>query len=139
MDLSKLYSTKPFSDKTLNWLLRGSLAVVYIWFGLLKIFNISPVAGLIQALYPSFTQFHFIIILGVWEVVIGVGFLAQRTARWAVYLMWLQMVGIFAGLVVAPDLFFSRVPWILTTDGEFVIKNLVLLVASLVVLRETKE
>ena len=116
-------------------LLRISLGVVFAWFGLLKIFGASPVSGMIYSTYPLFPEPAFIIVLGFWEVLIGVGFLCNKMIKATVALMWLQMGGIFSCLVLAPQLFFQHGNlFLLTSDGEFIIKNLVLLGASLVVL-----
>jgi putative oxidoreductase len=114
--------------------LRIALAVVYIWFGALKIANVSPVAGLVQSLYPSFPEPLFLAFLGVWEVLIGLGLLSGVFLRGTLALLWLQMGGIMLGLVTDPALFFQHSnPLLLNTDGEFLIKNLVLIAASLVV------
>ena len=119
-------------------LLRLSLGIVFVWFGVLKILGVSPVTGMIQAAYPSFPEPAFMVFLGVWEVLIGLGFLFNKMIKATVALMWLQMAGIFLCLILVPQLFFQHGnPLILTSDGEFVIKNLVLLASSLTVLSVT--
>lgn len=130
-----------FSESFLVWLrknsivcLRVSLGIVFLWFGALKIFGVTPVAELIQSSYPFFPYPAFIVFLGVWEVAIGVGFIAKRALRLTVALMWLQMLGTFGALILLPSLFFSHGNiFLLTTEGEFVIKNLALVTASMVV------
>ena len=116
-------------------LLRISLGIVFVWFGALKLFAISPVAPLIQAVYPSFPYPATVVGMGILEVVIGLGFLFNKMIKATVGLMWLQMLGIFGCFVIAPHLFFNHKNLLLlTSDGEFIIKNLVFLAASLVVL-----
>lgn len=116
-------------------LLRVSLGVVFIWFGALKVFGASPIVPLIKSIYPSFPYPLAVLAIGIVEILIGLGFLSGKMIKATTVLMWLQMAGIFAGLVIAPHLFFNNSnPILLTTDGEFVIKNLVILAASLVVL-----
>jgi uncharacterized membrane protein YkgB len=116
-------------------LLRVSLGVVFVWFGGLKIIGLSPVAPIIHATYRWFPGPGFIVFLGIWEVLIGLGFLLNKFIKAAVALMWLQMAGIFGCLVLVPSLFFAHGnPFVLTTYGEFIIKNIVLLAGSLVVL-----
>lgn len=111
--------------------LRVSLGVVFLWFGALKIVGMSPVASLVQAIYPALPYPGTIIAIGVIEVVIGLGFISNKMLKATIWLMWLQMVGIFGGLIIAPQIFFADSnPLLLTIDGEFVIKNLVLLAAS---------
>jgi hypothetical protein len=54
--------------------------------------------------------------------------------RLILLLFWLQMAGTFLVLVLQPDVAFQGGnPLLLTTEGEFVIKNLVLITAGLVV------
>ncbi|HWS83666.1 MAG TPA: hypothetical protein VN207_05345, partial [Ktedonobacteraceae bacterium] len=55
----------------------------------------------------------------------------------AVVLLSGELVGIFFGMIVAPSLYFQEYnPFLLTTSGEFVVKNLVLITAALVIHRE---
>lgn len=115
-------------------LLRIALAIVFIWFGLLKIFDVSPVTSLIHETYPSFPEPFFIGFLGVWEVVIGVGLLFKLFLRVTLALLWLQMAGIFVGFLLTPGAYVIHGnPLLLSTDGEFVIKNFVLVAASIVI------
>src|SRR5258706_1254901 len=116
------------------FLLRISLAIVFIWFGLLKIFNVSPVIPLITNTYPLFPEPFFITFLGLWEVLIGIGLLFKVLMRFTLALLWLQMGGIFFGFLLSPTLYFLHGnPFLLSTEGEFVIKNFVLVAASIVV------
>lgn len=118
-------------------LLRVSLGIVFVWFGVLKLLGVSPVETMIRTVYPSFPFPFTMYALGVIEVLIGLNFLLNRALKVTVAVMWLQMAGIFSCLVLAPHLFFQHSnPLLLTADGEFIIKNLVLLAASLVVLAE---
>ena len=115
-------------------LLRVALAITFIWFGALKVVGRSPVADLVaQTVYwlpPAF----FVPFLGWWEVVVGVGLLLRVALRLVLLLFWLQMAGTFLVLVLRPELAFqSGNPLLLTVAGEFVIKNLVLIAAGLVI------
>lgn len=115
-------------------LLRVALGITFIWFGALKVVGRSPVADLVaQTVYwlpPAF----FVPFLGWWEVVVGVGLLLGVALRLVLLLFWLQMAGTFLVLVLRPELAFqSGNPLLLTVVGEFVIKNLVLIAAGLVI------
>jgi uncharacterized membrane protein YkgB len=73
-------------------------------------------------------------VLGVWEIIVGIGLIVPVALRLTLLLFWLQMAGTFLVLVVPPDLAFKAGnPLLLTTEGEFVIKNLVLIAAGLVI------
>jgi len=104
---------------------------VYVWFGLLKILGISPVAGLVKDTYPMLPQPSTILLLGFGEILIGLLLLHPRTLKTGLILMWLQMGGIFTGVLLNPSVYFSSSnPLMLTINGEFVVKNLVLLAAG---------
>lgn len=114
-------------------LLRVSLSLVFVWFGLLKIVGHSPVAKLAENLVYGLDPETFVPLLGLWEVAIGVGLLVGRAMRIVLALFWLQMAGTFLILLLRPDVAFQGGnPLLLTLDGEFVIKNLVLISAGVV-------
>ena len=114
--------------------LRLAIGIVFIWFGMLKVLGVSPVAELIERTYSFFPQPGFVIFLGLWEIVIGLGLLFHIALRIALALLWLQMFGTFAALFLDPSIFFAHSSiFLLTTEGEFVIKNFVFIAASIVI------
>lgn len=115
------------------WMLRVSLAIVFIWFGALKPFGVSSANELVARTVVWFDPDVFIPILGVWEVVIGVCMLIKPLNRAGILLLLLQMPGTMLPLVLLPDVCFQRVPWVPTIEGQYIIKNLVLISAAIVV------
>lgn len=113
--------------------LRISLAIIFVWFGALKPFRISPADELIKRTVYWFDPDVFIPILGAWEVAIGVCLLFRPLIRLALLLLFLQMPGTFLPLVLLPDVCFTYVPWAPTLEGQYIIKNLVLISAAIVV------
>ncbi len=118
--------------------LRYSLAIIFIWFGLLKPFGISPAAPLVKetiAWMPVFSPEIWVDIIGWWEVLIGVLFLFKKTIRIAILLLVLQMIGTFLPLIILPEITFqpSRIPYGLTLEGQYIIKNLLIISAALVI------
>lgn len=114
-------------------LLRMSMSVVFIWFGALKPFRISPADQLIERTVYWFDPDIFIPILGAWEVAIGVCLLIRPLIRLALLLLFLQMPGTFLPLVLLPQICFVQVPFAPTLEGQYIIKNLVLISAAIVV------
>jgi uncharacterized membrane protein YphA (DoxX/SURF4 family) len=115
-------------------MLRIALAIVFIWFGALKIVDRSPVEDLVAdtvAFLPAgLTVFAF----GVLEVAIGVGLLLGIGLRIVLLLLIAQMLGTFLVFVTQPgESFQDGNPLLLTATGEFILKNLVLISAALVV------
>lgn len=115
-------------------MLRLSLGVVFVWFGSLKILGVTPVSDLVAATVYWLDPRWFVPLLGWVEVVVGVGLLSGRALRLVLALFVLQMSGTFLVLVVQPEVAFQDSnPLLLTTEGEFVVKNLVLLSAGLMI------
>jgi uncharacterized membrane protein YkgB len=114
--------------------LRLALGSIFLWFGALKVFGSSPVAALIQETYHFMPVNMFVLFLGVWEVAIGIGIIMKRALRCVLILLGVHLMGTFTAIWFNPAIFFVRgVPFCLTVDGEFVIKNLVLITAALVI------
>lgn len=114
--------------------LRIALAVVFLWFGALKVFGQSPVEDVVRETAFLLPEGVVIAVLGVWEIVIGVGLLIRVALRITLALFLVQMSGTFLTLVVLPDLSFQNGnPLLLSVLGEFVVKNIVLVAAGLVV------
>ena len=124
---------RPFLDRIGVPLLRISLGVVFLWFGLLKVFDVSPVAGLVAKTIYWFDPDLVVPVLGAVEVFVGLCLLSGRLIRVALPLLVLQMIGTFLVLVLLPDVAFRGNPLLLSVEGEFVVKNLVLLSGALVV------
>jgi uncharacterized membrane protein YkgB len=114
-------------------LLRLSLAAVFIWFGALKPFRISPADELIVRTVYWFDPQWFIPALGAWEVLIGLCMLARPLLRVAILLLFLQMPGTFLPLILLPETCFTIVPWAPSLEGQYIIKNLVLISAAIVI------
>jgi uncharacterized membrane protein YkgB len=114
-------------------LTRVSLGVIFIWFGALKPFRISPADELVERTVYWVDPDWFIPFLGVWEVAIGVGLLVRPLNRLAILLLFLQMPGTMLPLFLLPQVCFTHVPWAPTLEGQYIIKNLVLISAAIVV------
>jgi len=115
-------------------LLRLSLGIVFVWFGMLKITGQTPVSELVAETVFWLNPDWFVPMLGVFEVLVGIGLLIGRGLRLVLALFVLQMVGTFLVLVVQPDVAFQDGNLLmLTTEGEFVVKNLVLLSAGMMI------
>ena len=113
--------------------LRFSLAITFIWFGALKPFGQSPAVELITKTVYWFDPKIFIPILGVWEMLIGICLLFPPLIRVGLGLLALQMPGTFLPLVLRPEICFIDFPFNLTLEGQYIIKNLVIIGAAMVV------
>lgn len=120
-------------------LLRLSLGLVFFWFGALKFIpGLSPAESLAG---QTMTDLSFgllspgqaVIILAVWECLIGLGLITAVFLRGTLFLLWLQMLGTFTPLILYPEACFASFPLVPTLEGQYIIKNLVLISAGLVI------
>ena len=113
--------------------LRYALAVIFIWFGALKPFFASPANDLVKRTVYWFPPEIFLPILGWWEVAIGVCFLFRPLLRLGIFLLALQLPGTFLPLVLRPEICFARFPFELSMEGQYIVKNLLIIGAALVI------
>lgn len=115
-------------------MLRIALAIVYIWFGALKVFDVTPVGDLVAGTVPFLDAAWFVPALGAPEVAMGLVLLSGRLVGWVCAAMVGHLAGTFLVYVMQPDVaFMNGNPLLMTTEGEFVAKNVILIAAGLVV------
>ena len=117
--------------------LRVSLAIIFVWFGILKPLGLSPAGPLVKATVawmPLFNPDQWLAIIGWWEVAIGLTFLTRKTSRIAIGLLAMQMVGTFLPLAILPSVTFQagHYPYAPTIEGQYIIKNLLIISAAMV-------
>ena len=120
-------------------LLRISLGIIFFWFGVLKFFpGLSPAQDLATRTIdmltfgmvpPSVT----IPTLAAWECTIGLGLIAGVWLRAVLLLLFVQMLGTLAPVALFPHEVFVRIPYAPTLEGQYIIKNLVLISSAIVV------
>lgn len=114
-------------------IVRTAIGVVFIWFGALKVIGISPAGELVARTVYFFPPEVFVPVLGVWEVLIGLFFLYRPLIRLAILLLFIQLPGTFLPIVLLPDVVFTTFPYGLTVEGQYIVKNLVIIGAALVI------
>jgi uncharacterized membrane protein YkgB len=111
------------------------LGFLFVWFGGLKIIGRSPVAGLVGRTLPFANPHLVLLALGTAEVALGLLLISGALVRIALPALAIHLVGTLSTFVMAPDLMFSDGdPLLLTANGEFVAKNVVLIAATLVLI-----
>lgn len=114
------------------WTIRWSYAVIFIWFGLLKLYAPPPVTAEFT-LALDILPLGFPLMLGVWEVIIGVCFLHKDWMRIGMYqLKFLHMPGTFIPLFLLPDAAFVSFPLLPALPALYILKNLMFVGAGLV-------
>lgn len=113
---------------------RLALGIVFIWFGALKMIGeLSPAYDLVAATIYWLTPEIIIPLIGLWEVAIGVAFLFPPLTRLALLLLIPQMPATFLPLVLLPEVTFTVIPWGLTLEGQYIVKNLVIIACALII------
>ena len=125
--------------------LRTSVGIVFFWFGVLKFFpRLSPAEDLatrtISALSlgliaPSVS----LPVLAAWECLLGVALVSGRCLRCALVLMFVHMSGTITPLILFPHETWAQFPYAATLEGQYIIKNLVLVSVALVVYAAVRE
>jgi uncharacterized membrane protein YkgB len=113
--------------------LRYSLALIFIWFGILKPLGISPAAELASNTVYWLNPSWFVPFLGWWEVLIGVCLLYKPLIRIGIFLLTIQMVGTFLPIFILPKIIFGTPFYSLTLEGQYILKNLILIGAGMVI------
>lgn len=114
-------------------ILRIGLGIVFFWFGALKLVpGLSPAEDLVRATVYFIDPDIFLPVLAVWEMAIGLGLIAGKFMRLTLLLLFLQMPGTALPLVLKPDAVWTTFPFGLTLEGQYIVKNLVLIGAGLV-------
>ena len=125
---------------TNDFLIRFPLFIIFFWFGLLKVIELSPARQLIiDTVFwmPFLSAEAWVIVIGYWEMLIAIFFLSKRTTFLAMILLFLQMSGTFMPLILLPDISFqSSNPLLPTLEGQYIIKNIIIITAALVIGRK---
>jgi len=115
-------------------LLRFAIGAVFVWFGALKVANATPVADFVANTLPWFDRSFVVPALGVFELAIGILLISGRFLSLVCAALVAHLTGTFLSLIMQPDVTFQNGnPLMLTTEGEFVVKNLVFIAAGLVI------
>lgn len=117
---------------SLFYYLSFSIGIVYLWFGALKFFpHLSPAEDLAKNTIELLT-FHLIpseisiIILAVWETILGFMFLTNCCRRIAIWAAFIHMLGTFTPLFLFPDQSFTINAFSFTLLGQYIVKNLII-------------
>jgi uncharacterized membrane protein YkgB len=120
-------------------LLRISLGIVFFWFGFLKFFpGLSPATELALRTIDTLTFGRVspavaINVLAAWESAIGLGLIFGVAMRATLFLLFVQMLGTITPLFLYPELTFTSIPYAPTLEGQYIIKNIVLVSAAIVI------
>lgn len=121
------------------YILRLSIGIIFIWYGVLKFFpeissaeNIASVT--IEKLSLGLISGRLaMLILAVWETLIGMGLISGFFLRETLLLLFLQMLGTLTPLILFPEVTFKSFPFVPTLEGQYIFKNLVIIASGIVI------
>ncbi|MGW5065836.1 DUF417 domain-containing protein [Streptomyces cyaneofuscatus] len=121
-------------------LLRATVGIVFVGFGVLKLFpSASPAEQLAVDAATKMTlglvpETVLLLSLAALETAIGIGLIVgRRLLRPALVAFFLHMGGVFSTLVLLPDAMWQPHSPAPTMEGQYVVKNVVLVAVCLVV------
>jgi uncharacterized membrane protein YphA (DoxX/SURF4 family) len=137
---------EPLDLRVTSWMARHGIGItrvalgfIFTWFGVLKLFpGASPAEDLATRTLERLTFGQVppstaLLVLAVWEMLIGLGLLTGRLLRLTLLLLMLQMAGTLTPLALFPSETFHVFPFAPTLEGQYIIKNLVIIGAALVI------
>lgn len=143
MSIKELYNS--IDKRIIAWmarygitLMRVALGITFLWFGALKFLPGMSVSDDLAVRTISVLSFGYVspsvslLLLATWECAIGLGLIFGKFLR-VTLLLLLQMMGTFLPLVFFPAETWTHVPYEPTLEGQYIIKNLILVGAGIVV------
>jgi hypothetical protein len=113
--------------------------VIFVWFGALKLVpGLSPADEIatktaMALTFNLFSEDFVRTALAVLEIAIGLGLLLGRFLRLTLLLLFAQMAGTLTPLFLFPERIWSDFPFVLTLEGQYILKNAVLISAGIVI------
>jgi len=137
---------RPLDRRITDWMavhgtkiLCWSLGIVFFWFGVLKFLPGASPAEDIASRTLSIMTFgavpkkYLLTFLASWECAIGIGLLTRMFLRTTLFLLFLQMAGTLTPFLFFPNELFVHMPFVPTLEGQYIIKNIVLISAAIVI------
>lgn len=138
---SALYDNESWLTASSPFMLRCALGIVFLWFGVLKFFpGLSPAGALAGKTISALTAGYVapsvsVPVLAAWESFIGLGLLLCGPRRIFLIMLLLEMPGTMLPFVFFPHETFTHVPFVPTLEGQYIIKNLVLIAGACALLK----
>lgn len=136
-------TTASVNHRYLHWL-RISIGIIYVWFGALKFFHgyspaedlaINTINKLFFGLIPQPVN---IILLATWEVALGLALIFNIRIKTALVFLFIHMACTFTPLLFFPDVSFKYAPYGFTLVGQYIMKNIIIICAAMVIWTEKR-
>ena len=113
---------------------RVAFFVIFFYFGILKVFGLSPATPLAVALTEQTVGLQFFdilfMVLALIECLIGILFLIPKATRMVIPLLFIHMAVVCSPLVLLPGLAWSQL-LVPSLEGQYIIKNIALVAIAI--------
>ena len=111
-----------------------AIFLIFFWFGLLKVLGLSPagpmVLSLLDMTLPFMNPDTFMVLFGLFEMLIGLLFLIPHVERLAILLLAIHMITTILPLFLLPDLTWAS-SFVPTMEGQYIIKNVLIIALAM--------
>jgi uncharacterized membrane protein YkgB len=120
--------------------LRMAVGIIFFWFGVIKFFPDQSsaedlaVRTIRKISFGKISAHNSLMILATWECIIGIGCIMHKFMRLTLTLLFLQMLGTVMPLFFFPGSTFKSVPLVPTLEGQYILKNIVIIASAIVLL-----
>lgn len=141
VDSAALWRSRGFTERAVEWsarygpdVLRIAFGILFLWLGLLKVVpGVSPAEPLMKAALPDLVpKDAFVRFAAVWEILVGIGFLSGRYPRIVLLMVFATMAVTLSIPIQAPARVWTTFPFVLSFEGEYVVKDLVIVSCAIV-------
>lgn len=119
---------------------RFALFVVFFWFGILKVVAESPANPLVSELLGKTMPFMsfdlFILLLGIFEVVIGISFLFPKFLKFSITFLAIHILTTLMPLILLPAVTWTSM-FVPTLEGQYIIKNILIIALAMILVANT--
>jgi uncharacterized membrane protein YphA (DoxX/SURF4 family) len=142
MDIRKIdMNFIAFARANYSWIARGSLFIIFFYFGFLKLIGLSPAdelaIGFATKMGMGAYAMQLFYVLAFVECIIGIMMLIPKLTRITLLIMALHMVLVSAPLVLYPEAVWVQ-PFVPNLEGQYIIKNAALVALALGLVATTK-
>lgn len=118
--------------------IRLFFAVIFIWFGILKIFGSAPETSLLNDVLgwlPLLSTKQAVLILGGFEVLIGALFIFKSTVKTSTALLFILLIIMLFPLFIRTKVLFAKngFPYLLSLTGQFYFRYVMNLMGAIII------
>jgi uncharacterized membrane protein YkgB len=120
-----------FIERYGHLLHRLSLGALFVWFGLLKPLGHKTTTSLLAHTVYWGDPEVMVLILGWWEVLIGITMIYRPLLRISILLLVIRLPGTILAFLLLPEVCWFVFPFAPTPEGQYLLKDIAIFFAAL--------